>query len=93
MNSLKVASLLVFFNALLSLSPALGNAGQAKHGASHRRGDAATLRNSGDSAQGSDQWLADPERGWVRRNEILDGAKRQPSTPKRHNQGRGPIKR
>jgi len=89
MKSAKVAILLVLFNALLSLSTAASDAAQAKHSPGQRGGQADAHKNSKGSAQGKHQWVADPERGWVRRDETR-GAKDQSSATKRRDQPRGP---
>jgi len=86
MISPKLVTLWVLFHALLSLSEALGNAAQPQHSAGQRGGSAATHRNSPGSTQGKHQWSADPERGWVRRDETHE-ANHPRSTPKQRNQG------
>ncbi len=87
MESAKVVALFVLFNALLSVGATSGRAAQAKHSPSQRGGQAAQQTISKGSAHGNHRWSADPERGWVRGDEV-DGANDQRPATKRRSQSR-----
>jgi len=80
MSSLVAITLCVLFNAL-SLYANSVDAAQAKHRPVQRGGSVGNTV-SGGSAQSQHQWSADPERGWVRRDE-----------PDRENDRRAPTER
>ena len=76
-------ALFVLFNALPSLSASSSEAAQARHIPSQRAGQAAQQMSSKGTAQNHHQWSADPERGWVRRDDA-DAASERRSATKRH---------
>ena len=87
MKSAKVATLFVLINALLSVGATTASAAQAKHIPSQRAGQSAQQMSSKGSAQNHHQWSADPERGWVRGDEV-DGTNERRSATKRGNQSK-----
>jgi hypothetical protein len=80
-------ALFVLCNALPTLSESSSEAAQARHIPSQRAGQTAHQMTSKGAAQNHQQWSADPERGWVRRDNAESAYERR-SASKRHQQDR-----
>ena len=95
MTAVKAIALSVLFAALLGLYTNKIGAAQAKHTLGQRSGAIEHTASRG-SPQRDHQWSADPERGWVLRDEH-DGANDRRATTKRNHsnkaQGNGKGKK
>jgi hypothetical protein len=88
MQSVRLVSLFMLVNALLSVGISMTPAAQARHTPSHHGGQAAGNAQSRAAPQGNQKWSADPERGWVRGDDDAE-VREHRSAGKRHDQGRG----
>jgi hypothetical protein len=88
MGLVKSLALFVLVIALSGFGPTTAGAAQAKHSSNQRGSHAPTHKDSRGAVQGNQQWSADPERGWVRR-ENESALREQRSAGKQHDQGRG----
>jgi len=87
MKSANIIAVFLLLNALLSTDTRSSLAAQARDSRGQHIGHAAPQINSNGSADSKHQWFADPERGWVRRDES-HGANDQGGANKQRNQGR-----
>jgi hypothetical protein len=86
MTPVKAIGLCVLFAALLGLYANMIGAAQAKNTIG-QRGSAVGHTASRGSPQSDHQWSADPERGWVLKDES-DGANDRRVTTKRNHSGK-----
>jgi hypothetical protein len=91
MKSAKVVAVSLLLNAFVGIGTTSGGAAKASYSPGQRAGQAAQQMSSKGSAHSNHQWSADPERGWVRGDEV-HGSNEQRSETKRRNQSKSQSK-